>query len=63
MLSLRTCGLKVNAEVALQCIRDYGGNLEDFGVNVGFIKEKCKIVDGYKVANNPGRQVSIKKIL
>jgi hypothetical protein len=66
-LSLRTCDLKVDAEVALRCIRVYGGNLEDFWVNAGVVKEPYKIVDGYKdfvkVMENPGRQISIKKML
>jgi hypothetical protein len=61
-LFLTTCDLKVDAEVALQCIRDYDGNLEEFGVNVGDVKETCKILNGYKVAENP-RQITSKKIL
>jgi hypothetical protein len=62
-LSLSTRVLKLDAEEALRCIRDYGGNLEEFGVNACVVIEPYKIFDEYKMSENPGRQISIKKIL
>jgi hypothetical protein len=61
-LFLSTRVLKLDAEEALRCIRDYGGNLEEFGVNACVVIEPYTIFDEYKMAENP-RQISIKKIL
>jgi hypothetical protein len=60
-LSLYTCNLEVDADQALQCIRDHGENLRCLSINGGS-KSPHKIVDGYRVAEDPGNKIFIRKI-